>query len=159
MTKTFIMDSSFVGERFYFKAGNYDQTAVLGTPLTTPGTVVRFYGLNISHSTVAPVEVTSSVRVAQSGLIYNRFTSQYTGTVTFTNTSGQALAGPLQFLLRGLPPNIGLAGKTGDQAAGPYITLPNASLAAGESTTVTTVFNNPDKAAIAYSASLYRGTF
>ena len=47
--KTFTMDSSFVGESFYFKAGNYDQTAVSGTPLTTPGTVVKFYALTLTH--------------------------------------------------------------------------------------------------------------
>jgi len=48
-TKTFTMDDSFVGERFYFKAGNYDQTATQGTPQTTDGTVVKFYSLNITH--------------------------------------------------------------------------------------------------------------
>ena len=48
-TKTFTMDSSFNGETFYFKAGNYDQSAVSGTPQTTPGTVVKFYALKITH--------------------------------------------------------------------------------------------------------------
>ena len=46
---TFTMDSSFVGESFYFKAGNYDQSATSGTPQTTPGTVVKFYSLKITH--------------------------------------------------------------------------------------------------------------
>ncbi|MEE2978899.1 MAG: polysaccharide lyase family 7 protein [Pseudomonadota bacterium] len=46
---TFTMDSSFEGESFYFKAGNYDQTAVSGPPLTTPGTVVKFYALTLTH--------------------------------------------------------------------------------------------------------------
>ena len=48
-TKTFTMDSSFNGETFYFKAGNYDQSAVSGTPQTSPGTVVKFYALKITH--------------------------------------------------------------------------------------------------------------
>lgn len=47
--KSFTMDSSFNGESFYFKAGNYDQSAVSGTPLTTPGTVVKFYALTLTH--------------------------------------------------------------------------------------------------------------
>jgi hypothetical protein len=47
--QTFTMDSSFNGESFYFKAGNYDQTAVSGTPLTTPGTIVQFYALTLTH--------------------------------------------------------------------------------------------------------------
>jgi len=46
---TFTMDSSFDGETFYFKAGDYDQSATSGTPLTTPGTVVKFYALKITH--------------------------------------------------------------------------------------------------------------
>ena len=48
-TKTFTMDDSFVGEKFYFKAGNYDQTATAGTPQTSDGTVVKFYSLKITH--------------------------------------------------------------------------------------------------------------
>jgi hypothetical protein len=48
-TKTFTTDDSFVGERFYFKAGNYDQTATQGTPQTSDGTVVKFYSLTITH--------------------------------------------------------------------------------------------------------------
>lgn len=48
-TKTFTMDSSFNGESFYFKAGNYDQSATSGSPQTSPGTVVKFYALKITH--------------------------------------------------------------------------------------------------------------
>ncbi|MDB5887650.1 MAG: hypothetical protein JWM03_522 [Rhodocyclales bacterium] len=48
-TKTFTMDSSFNGESFYFKAGDYDQSAVSGTPATTASTIVKFYALSISH--------------------------------------------------------------------------------------------------------------
>ena len=49
VVKTFTMDASFDGESFYFKAGDYDQSAVSGTPKTTPGTVVHFYALKITH--------------------------------------------------------------------------------------------------------------
>ena len=48
-TKTFTMPSSFVGESFYFKAGDYDQSAVSGTPSSTASTIVKFYALSISH--------------------------------------------------------------------------------------------------------------
>ncbi|HIE5946659.1 MULTISPECIES: polysaccharide lyase family 7 protein [Burkholderia] len=44
------MDSSFDGERSYFKAGDYDQTSVSGTPLTAPGTVVKFHAPTLTHS-------------------------------------------------------------------------------------------------------------
>jgi hypothetical protein len=48
-SKSFTMPSSFNGEKFYFKAGDYDQSAVSGTPKTTDATIVKFYALKISH--------------------------------------------------------------------------------------------------------------
>jgi hypothetical protein len=39
------------------------------------------------------------------------------------------------------------------------MTLPNASLAAGASVTVSTTFTNPNKASILYTPKLYTGTF
>jgi hypothetical protein len=49
VTRTFPLPASFIGESFYFKAGDYDQTAVEGEPLTTVSTVVQFYALSIKH--------------------------------------------------------------------------------------------------------------
>ena len=49
VTKTFPLPASFIGESFYFKAGDYDQSAVEGTPLTSVSTVVQFYALSIKH--------------------------------------------------------------------------------------------------------------
>lgn len=46
---TMTVPSSFEGEHFYFKAGNYDQTAKSGAPGTIPGTLVKIYSLNITH--------------------------------------------------------------------------------------------------------------
>jgi hypothetical protein len=46
---TFTLPSTFVGESFYFKCGDYDQTAVAGTPGTTPGTIVKIYALDVVH--------------------------------------------------------------------------------------------------------------
>ena len=48
-TKTFTMDTSFDGESFYFKAGDYDQSATSGSPASTASTIVKFYALKISH--------------------------------------------------------------------------------------------------------------
>jgi len=44
------MPSSFEGERFYFKAGNYDQGAKSGPPGTTPGSLVKIYSLDLTHN-------------------------------------------------------------------------------------------------------------
>jgi hypothetical protein len=48
-TKTYTVPSSFSGESFYFKCGDYDQTAVAGTPANTPGTIVKVYALKVVH--------------------------------------------------------------------------------------------------------------
>lgn len=47
---TFTLPATFVGESFYFKCGDYDQTATVGdTAGTTPGTIVKIYALSVVH--------------------------------------------------------------------------------------------------------------
>ena len=107
----------------------------------------------------ASVDVTASVKVAQSGLVLNRGTSKSSGSVTFTNTSGATLNGPLQFRLDALSTGITLDNASGTQGGAPYITLPVSSLAPGASVTVTTTFSNPNKSTIGYKPVLISGTF
>jgi hypothetical protein len=40
---------SFSGKKFYFKTGNYDQTATSGSVSTTPYTIVELYSVNVVH--------------------------------------------------------------------------------------------------------------
>ena len=104
-------------------------------------------------------DVTASAKIARSGIALNRITGKYSGTVTITNTGAAALTGPLHLVLQGLPAGVTLDGKSGEQGGAPYLTLPNASLAAGASVTVTTTFTNPSKVSIGYTARLFSGTF
>ena len=46
---TFALPPTFSGESFYFKCGDYDQTATKGSPGTAPGTVVKFYDVTVVH--------------------------------------------------------------------------------------------------------------
>jgi len=39
-----------LGKRFYFKAGNYDQTSSQGRVSTTPYSVVEVYGVEVVHN-------------------------------------------------------------------------------------------------------------
>jgi hypothetical protein len=41
---------SYSGKQFYFKAGDYDQTAVAGTVTTTPYTIVELYSVHVVHN-------------------------------------------------------------------------------------------------------------
>ena len=104
------------------------------------------------------VDVTAAVKVVQSGLVANRITGKYTGTVTFTNISGAALNGPLIFRLDDLLPGVTLDNRTGIQGDAPYITLPGA-LAVGATVKVTTTFTNPSKGSFAFKPKLFSGTF
>jgi predicted extracellular nuclease len=104
-------------------------------------------------------EVTSAVKIAATGMTLNRMTGKFSGSVSLTNTSGQALNGPLQFVLQNLPAGVTLDNKSGDFNGAPYLTLPNASLAAGATVTVSTTFTNPNKVSIVYTPKLYSGTF
>ncbi|RZA35639.1 MAG: ExeM/NucH family extracellular endonuclease [Lysobacteraceae bacterium] len=104
-------------------------------------------------------DVSSAVKIARTGFTMNRLTGKYTGSVTITNTSGQALAGPLHFSLEGLTAGVALDNRSGMTAGAPYITLPNGGLAAGASVTISTVFTNPSKLVINYSSKFIQGSF
>jgi predicted extracellular nuclease len=104
-------------------------------------------------------DVTAAVKIARSGLTLSRATGKYSGTVTITNTGGQTLNGPLHLRLDGLSTGVTLDNRTGMQGSAPYITLPNTSLAAGASVTVSTVFTNPQKLVINYTSAFVSGTF
>ncbi len=104
-------------------------------------------------------DVTGAVKIARSGFTLNRATGKYSGSVTITNTSGAALNGPLHFRLDGLTAGVTLDNRSGMHNGAPYITLPNASLAAGASVTVSTVFTNSQKLVINYTSAFVSGTF
>jgi predicted extracellular nuclease len=103
--------------------------------------------------------VTSSFSTYRSALAINRSTGQFSGTVTFTNTNGPAINGPFQIEFNDLPSGVTLANATGSRNGVPYITASNANVAPGATVTLTTVFNNPSKGAIPYTATIYSGSF
>ncbi len=103
--------------------------------------------------------LTSSFTVYRSGLALNRSTGQYSGTYRFTNKTGAAINGPFHVEVAGLPGGVTLANASGSRNGVPYITASAASIAPGASVTVSTVFNNPSKVGINYSATIYTGSF
>ena len=104
-------------------------------------------------------DVTGSFTVYRSGLALNRTTGQYSGTYRITNKTGAAITGPFHVELSGLPAGVTLANASGTRNGKPYITAAATTLAPGASVTVTTLFNNPSKVGINYSATIYSGTF
>ncbi|SDH53725.1 MULTISPECIES: putative Ig domain-containing protein [unclassified Duganella] len=108
---------------------------------------------------LAPVDVSASAQIQQSGLSMNRFTQKYSGTVSITNTTQQAIKGPLHFRLENLSAGVTLDNATGLKDGVPYITLPGAELAPGQTVTLTTTFSNPSKLSINYGRKLVRAKY
>ncbi|MFC0250863.1 ExeM/NucH family extracellular endonuclease [Massilia consociata] len=116
--------------------------------------------LLVSLNLAAPyADVTASVKVVLGGLTMNRATLKYSGKVSFTNTSGAALTGPLHFVLEGLTEGVSLDGASGTHNGAPYLTLPETTIAPGATVTVTATFSNPSKKAIGYTPKLLSGSF
>ncbi len=105
------------------------------------------------------IDATGSFTVVRSGLVMNRATGQYSGSFQFTNKTGAAITGPFHVKIAGLPADVTLANASGTHNGVPYITASAGAIAAGATVTVTTVFNNPKRVAINYSAAIIAGTF
>lgn len=101
-------------------------------------------------------DLSSALRLSSSGLVFNRATQLYTGTLLISNIGSTALTGPLQLALTGLPTGVSLVNANGSYAGAPLLALPG-GLAAGGSLSIAVSFSNPTKQAISYTAKLYRG--
>ncbi len=103
--------------------------------------------------TVLSEDVTSQVKVSKSGLVYNRATQLFGGTVTITNMGSTALIDTLQFEVTGLPAGVTLANASGTAPDGnPYIaiSLGTSTLAPGQSITFNVLFKNPKLLSFTY---------
>jgi lysophospholipase L1-like esterase len=129
------------------------------------GKTLAVYGVTVSgtatsqSATPAAVDATSSFSLLRSGLAWNRITNKYSASITLTNTSGATIAGPFQLAFANLTAGVTLDNATGTRDGAPYITVAGAAIAAGASFTVPLVYSNPDKAAIAYTNSIFSGSF
>ena len=119
----------------------------------------EFHIHGVRYDLLALTDVSSGVRIHQSGLTFDRAKATYKGTVTFTNKSPETIAGPLQFQLDGLSSGVTLVNKTGDKGSAPYITLPDANLQGGDEISVNVVFSNPSKVNISYTPKLISGKY
>jgi hypothetical protein len=90
---------------------------------------------------------------------YSRVSQTFNGTVTLTNISSSAISGPLQIVFFGMPVNVTLVNTTSNLSGTPYLTVPAlASLAPGQSATVSVQFKNPSNATINLAPAVYSGS-
>ena len=104
-------------------------------------------------------DISGAVAVSSSGLVYNRVTQKYTGTVSFTNTGTSAINGPFQVVFGGLPAGVSLDNASGSRAGAPYVSVNAASLAPGATASFALSFTNPSKVTISYNAGIFAGKF
>ena len=100
----------------------------------------------------------TEVSVTASGLTYSRVTKRFSGTLTLTNLTSSAIAGPLQLVFTFLPSSTTLVSPTGTFGSFPYATLAG-TLAAGKSVSIPVQFSNPSNQTINFTPTLYTGSF
>ncbi len=109
------------------------------------------------YITGTPAEVTASIRVTSSGLLYNRQTQTYSGTLTLTNTTALPLAGPLQVVVTELPAGVTIENRNGEFQNNPFLTY-NGGLAPAQQVTIPIVLKNPTAARLNWVTRIYAGT-
>ncbi|MGD0959980.1 MAG: SGNH/GDSL hydrolase family protein [Methylomonas sp.] len=109
-----------------------------------------------SAATAAPEDLTSSIQVTKSGLVYNRATKTYNTSLTLTNTSPTAISGSIALSVIVNDPNlVSLSNSSGLSSAGyPTVTVApsNGVLKPGDSlNNVVLSFNNPSQVKFNFS--------
>jgi hypothetical protein len=88
---------------------------------------------------------------------------QFLQTLTITNNSGSAIAGPVNIVIQGLPSTVTLTnagGTTGCTSSGsPFMTvvLANGSLSAGQSASIQLDFRDPSLGGFSYTTAVTSG--
>jgi hypothetical protein len=103
------------------------------------------------------VDVSSHVKVTQSGFLMNRQTGIWTTTLTVTNTTGSSITGPIQVAVTNLSSNAGVVKPAGSMNGSPYVLLSVTDLAPGASVSVQVQFTNSTNGFITYSPVTFSG--
>jgi hypothetical protein len=99
-----------------------------------------------------------TLTITTEGPVYNRGTKLYVVTVTLTNNTGAAIAGPINAVFNKLPAAVTLTNSAGTSpGGGPYLSL-SSGLAAGASATLTAEFSDPTNIQIPISIATYSGS-
>jgi uncharacterized protein len=104
----------------------------------------------------AATDVSASASVANTGLLFNRATQTYNGTVSVKNISGSAITGPIQVFVNLSGTALSLVNATGKQGGLlPYITV-NGGIAAGATLSVPIQISG--SGSISFTIKVYSGT-
>ncbi len=104
------------------------------------------------------IDVTSSVQIARSGLVLNRATNVFSGTISIKNTSTATINGPINVLLQNLSAGVTLTNAAGTEGGVPYITG-TGPIAPGATLTLPVTFTNPARVPLNYDVRVVSGNF
>ena len=109
-----------------------------------------------SLGALPPVIPPNQIATTASGLTYNRVNQTFNGTITLSNIGSNAIRGPLQILFTGLTSGVTLVNASGSLSGSSYLSV-SASLAPGQSVTLSAQFQNPSRATINFTPVIYSG--
>ena len=104
-------------------------------------------------------DVSAGFTVQRAGLIQNRVTGRISATLTLTNISGKAMTRPFQVQFTNLTPGVVVENATGMMDGMYFITVNNASIAAGAKVSFGAVYMNPNKVMFAHTNKVYSGAY
>lgn len=155
-TNVSLLATANAGYAFASWTGSADVT---NTTASSSTIVMNSAAENVTANfVVAYTDVTSSVAVSATGLLYNKIKKQGTETVTLTNTSGATIAGPIQLVLNGLPAGVTAANNTGMFNGNSYWTVSAGALAPGQSVEVTVTFSYAAGTSFTTAAQVFSGS-
>lgn len=126
-----------------------------------PATLLQVGQANIALNLAKQlVNVSASVHVTASGLVYSHTSKEFTGTITVTNNGAAAISSPISVVITGLSASVTLDNATGTLGLNgyPYVrVVSSGSLNKGQSATAPVRFANPSMGAITFVPIAYTG--
>jgi len=132
---------------------NTDPTVAAGEQFVTLRTAVAgevLRGISFTPNSLKPLPIT----VTSSGLLYNRRTQLFNGTLTVTNIRPSAISGPFTVVLTGLTAGVTVVGSSTVNGS-PALAIPGtANLASGQSVSIAVQFQDPSFAVINFAPAV-----
>ena len=140
---------SVYGSHTYATSGKFNSSVTLfGSQTQATANPTINVAANLSSS--------GQIKSSASGLVYNRATKLFGGTLTLTNNGPTTLSGQLEVVFRGLPAGVVLKNASGYDADGdPYILVNIGALPPGRSVTFSLSFSNPNSVLFGYDLSVF----
>jgi uncharacterized protein len=134
-------------------------TSQIDNPTASVGQGFGLENVTGAYTSAPTLVPTTQIATTASGLAYSRVTQLFSGTVSIKNVSVANKNGPFQIVFASLPSGVTLVNAAGTYNGNPYITVNVASLAPGQSSTVSVQFSDPSNATIKSSPATYSESF